>query len=218
MKIEVNNIHLNYIMEGQGRPLILLHGNGEDHHIFDKLTSKLKRDFTVYAVDSRNHGDSTKTANYTYETMAEDICQFIQKLELKDVYTLGFSDGAIISLLLELRHSGTLGKMALLGINLKPTDFKKSIYRYLEVEFEKTKDPLIKTMLEQPNIELDELSDIHIPVLVVAAQDDIYSRKSFQYIVKALPNAVLKIMQQHDHGSYIIDQDILYPDLKAFFG
>jgi pimeloyl-ACP methyl ester carboxylesterase len=218
MNIEVNNITLNYIKAGQGRPLVLLHGNGEDHHIFDKLISKLKHDFTVYAVDSRNHGDSTKTDDYTYETMAEDTCRFVRKLGLEDVCVTGFSDGAIISLLSEIRNRGTFDKMALLGINLKPADFKKSAYRYLIMEYEKTKDPLVKMMLEQPNIELDELSNIHIPVLIIAAQDDICSRKSFRNIAKALPNAELKIMQQHDHDSYIINQDILYPDLKAFFG
>lgn len=216
MKIEVNNISLNYIKEGQGSPIILLHGNGEDHHIFDKLISKLKHDFTVYAIDSRNHGESDRTDDYTYETMSEDIYQFIKKLGLKDALVVGFSDGAIISLLLELKYRGTFRKMALLGVNLKPADFKKSIYRYLEVEFEKTKDPLVKMMLEQPYIELEELKNIHIPVLVVAAQNDIYYRKSFENIVKVLPNGKLKIVLKHDHGSYIINQDILYPDLKAF--
>jgi len=203
-------------MEGQGRPVILLHGNGEDHHIFDKLINKLKHNFMVYAIDSRNHGESDKTEDYSYETMVKDIYQFIKELDLNKVAVVGFSDGAIISLLLELRYKGTFSKMALLGVNLKPTDFKKSIYRYLEVEFEKTKDPLVKMMLEQPNIELDELDNIHIPVLVIAAQNDIYYRNNFRNIVKALPNAELKIMSQHDHGSYIINQDILYPDLKAF--
>lgn len=33
MKILVNGIELFYEISGQGRPLILVHGNGEDHHI-----------------------------------------------------------------------------------------------------------------------------------------------------------------------------------------
>ena len=37
MNIKVNGITLEYSKEGTGEPLILLHGNGEDHHIFDKL-------------------------------------------------------------------------------------------------------------------------------------------------------------------------------------
>lgn len=40
MKIEVNHIELNYMKEGTGSPLILLHVNGEDYTIFDKLIHK----------------------------------------------------------------------------------------------------------------------------------------------------------------------------------
>ncbi len=152
MKITVNNVTLNYIEKGKGKPLIMLHGNGEDLQIFDKLIDKLQKHFTVYAIDSRNHGESTKTADYTYETMAEDIHQFIEKLELKDVSVIGFSDGAIISLLLTLKYPQILEKMVLLGVNLKPTDFKSDIYNSIIEEYEKTKDPLFKMMLEQPNI------------------------------------------------------------------
>ncbi len=78
MEINVNNITLNYLVKGNGNPLILLHGNGEDLQIFDKLVSKLEKQFTVYAIDSRNHGGSTRTEDFTYEAMAEDIHQFIE--------------------------------------------------------------------------------------------------------------------------------------------
>lgn len=216
MKIEVNNITLNYSKEGTGNPLILLHGNGEDLHIFDPLADKLKHHFTVYAIDSRNHGGSTKTNDWTYETMAEDIYQFIQKLKLQKVSIVGFSDGAIISLLLEIEHPGLLYKMVLLGVNLKPTDFKKNIYNSLVQGYEQTQDPLLKMMLEQPNIALHTLSNIQTPTLVIAAQNDLFYRKTFTDIVKTMPHATLQIMQTHDHGSYIVNESLLYPDLKAF--
>ncbi|MBK5722564.1 alpha/beta fold hydrolase [Dysgonomonas sp. Marseille-P4677] len=216
MKADVNNIILNYIIEGNGNPLILLHGNGEDHHIFDKLIEKLKENFTVYAIDSRNHGDSTKTQDYSYETMAKDIYQFIKKLGLKEVSVVGFSDGAIISLLLSIKYQNIFKKMALLGVNLKPEDFKKNIYSYLQYEYEKNNDPLVKMMLEQPQIDLNELKVISTPTLVIAAQNDLFYRKSFLNIVKTMTNATLKVIPKHDHGSYIINNDLLYSDLKDF--
>lgn len=216
MKIDVNNITLNYTKVGKGDPLILLHGNGEDLHIFDSLIDKLELNFTVYAVDSRNHGDSTKTKDWTYEAMAEDIFQLIEKLQLKKVSIVGFSDGAIIALLLAIKHRDLFYKMVLLGVNLKPTDFKKGIYKSLVDEYEKTKDPLVKMMLEQPNIELEELKNIETPTLVVSAEGELFYRKVFKDMVKVMPNAKLKIMKNHDHGSYIINEDLLYPDLVEF--
>jgi len=212
----LNNIALNYITEGVGEPLILLHGNGEDHHIFDKLICKLKLNFCIYAIDSRNHGESSKTNDYSYETMVDDILLFIEKKALKNVSIIGFSDGAIIALLLAIRNKNIFDKMVLLGVNLKPTDFKDHIYTSMLEEYQKTKAPLLKLMLEEPCIELESLRNVIVPTLVVVAEDDIFKEESFTDIVEAMPNAVLKIMKGHDHGSYIISQDILYPDLTTF--
>ncbi|MDF2869974.1 MAG: hypothetical protein K0R05_1549 [Anaerocolumna sp.] len=61
MLLDINNTTIFYEKSGTGSPLLLLHGNGGDHFMFDCLTSKLKEYFTVYGVDSRNHGQSAKT-------------------------------------------------------------------------------------------------------------------------------------------------------------
>lgn len=217
MEIQVNGITLHYRKAGQGRPLVLLHGNGEDSGIFDALMVRLQGHFTVYAVDSRNHGASSRTGDFTYEAMAEDLRQFIAALNLSDVGVVGFSDGAIVALLVALRKDVPLWKMALLGVNLKPTDFKKSAYNYIVKEYEATKDPLFKMMLEQPNIDMAALKDVAVPTLIIAGEDDLYYKKMFTGMVKALPDAALRVMAGHDHGSYIVHQDILYPDLLAFF-
>lgn len=216
MNIQVNNITINYTKQGEGSPLIMLHGNGEDLHIFDKLTKKLKQHFAVYAMDSRNHGDSTKTDNYAYESMAEDVYQFIQKLNIKNPSIVGFSDGAIIAVLMAMQHQNLFDKMVLLGINLKPTDFKEENYNWMVEEYQKTNDPFLKMMLDEPNIELESLSSIQIPTLVVAAQDDLFRPESFENIVKTMPNAALKIVKDHDHGSYVANEDVLYLDLVQF--
>ena len=42
VELEVNNIRLCYEVCGEGRPLLLLHGNGEDHTIFDTAVQILK--------------------------------------------------------------------------------------------------------------------------------------------------------------------------------
>ena len=47
MFINVNNIRLYYEKHGEGNPLILLHGNEENHFIFDETVEKLKK----YCVD-----------------------------------------------------------------------------------------------------------------------------------------------------------------------
>lgn len=80
--ISVNGVNLYYQKTGDGEAMILLHGNGEDHQIFSPLIAKLWSDFTFYAVDSRNHGRSDKTAVYDYSVMADDIEALIKELHL----------------------------------------------------------------------------------------------------------------------------------------
>ena len=48
----------------------------------------------------------------------------------------GFSDGAVVGLLLALKYPDIIKKMALLGVNLKPADFKKNCYEYIKKEYE----------------------------------------------------------------------------------
>ena len=42
MKVKVNDVVLNYDVSGTGYPIILLHGNGENYTIFNKLIEKLQ--------------------------------------------------------------------------------------------------------------------------------------------------------------------------------
>lgn len=55
MILKINNIDLFYEKFGSGTPIILVHGNGENHNIFDKIIPLLSELFTVYAIDLRGH-------------------------------------------------------------------------------------------------------------------------------------------------------------------
>lgn len=217
MTITVNQTTLYYTKTGTGPSLLLLHGNGEDHHIFDKLSKKLNQEFTIYAIDSRNHGQSQKTNDYTYQTMAEDIHQFIQALKLKKANIIGFSDGAIIALILAMTHGEDIEKMALLGVNLKPEDFTQENYQHIAEQYEKTQEPLLKLMLEQPNIELHQVKTVNTETFIIGADKDVFKPEMYINLAQAMPNARLKIMEGHEHDTYIVNQDLLYQDFISFF-
>ena len=85
MKITVNNVELFYEVAGSGTPLVMVHGNGEDHTVFDKAAELLSQHFTCYLLDSRGHGSSQKVSEFHYDDMAEDVYQFIQALHLEHV-------------------------------------------------------------------------------------------------------------------------------------
>ena len=200
---------------GKGRPIVLVHGNGEDHHLFDTEIRQLaEAGFTVYAPDSRGHGKSTLVSDepvteYHYADMAEDIYQFIKALRLKKPALYGHSDGGIIALLLEISHPGTLGIMAASGTNLSPQGLIPSfIEEYSEIN-KKEEDPLITLMLTEPHIDPESLKKIRIPVLVTAGDNDLILRSETEKIAAALPDSEMVIVEDADHGSYIMDSEIM---------
>ena len=83
--ININNLNLYYEVVGEGKPLVMVHGNGEDHKIFDKAVSLLKDRFACYLIDSRGHGKSEKVKEFHYADMADDSYKFISSLNLKEV-------------------------------------------------------------------------------------------------------------------------------------
>lgn len=60
--IQINNIIFHYQKAGSGKPVVLVHGNGEDHTIFTAEIEQLfSAGYCVYAPDSR--GDGATGAN-----------------------------------------------------------------------------------------------------------------------------------------------------------
>ena len=214
--LSVNGINLHYTKRGSGDPLILLHGNGEDLTIFDPLAEKLAEHFTVYAIDSRNHGKSEKTDQYHYETMRDDILEFIEVLNIKTPHLLGFSDGSIVTMLMAIKAQNRLNRLILLGPNLTPDDLTDACLRYVRILYTKTQDPLYKMMMDEPNITPDELKNVQNRTLVIGAENDLYKPMTFERIVGALPHSELTIIKGHDHGSYIVNNDLIYEDVFTF--
>lgn len=215
--IEVNGVTLHYAAEGEGRPIILLHGNAEDHNLFSVEIGQLAcAGYRVYAPDSRGHGANAPLPEYHFSDMAEDIYQFIKALDLTKPALYGHSDGGIIALMLELMHPGTLGIMAVSGVNLSPEGIIPSFIEEYTVIHRKTPDPLIELMLTEPHIDPEELRKITIPVLVTAGDDDLILPEETERIAANLPNSELVIVKNADHGSYIVGSEIMGEMLIRF--
>jgi len=83
--------------EDSGKPpALLLHGTSFVAEVWDDVARELTRDYTVYALDRRGHGDSHKPAadRYHFQDFAEDVCLTIEALDLTNIYGIGHSAGA----------------------------------------------------------------------------------------------------------------------------
>ena len=208
--VTVNGVTLHYAAVGEGKPVVLVHGNGESHDLFDVEIGQLaEAGFRVYAPDSRGHGANEPLKEYHYMDMAEDMYQFIKALGLERPAFYGFSDGGIIGLLLEISHPGTVGIMAISGTNLSPEGIIPSFIEEFSQKNAENPDPLITLMLTEPDIDPRQLKDIAIPVLVTAGENDLILRSDTEKIASNIPNAKLMIIEGADHGSYIADSPVM---------
>ncbi|QKF82356.1 alpha/beta fold hydrolase [Halarcobacter ebronensis] len=92
-----DNVNINYIMEGSGKPLLLIPGWSCSLHFFDKNIPVLSKNFKVIAMDLRGHGKSDKPDHgYRISRFAMDIKELLDYLDLEDVTIAGWSMGASI--------------------------------------------------------------------------------------------------------------------------
>lgn len=203
MLIGINGINLYYEKTGEGRPLIMVHGNGEDHTIFNEAVDVLKHHFTCYTIDSRGHGQSSHCSELHYKDMASDMIAFMTELDLNDVAFYGFSDGGIVALLAAMDCS-RITNLIVSGANISSKGTKLWFQFYLKGMSLRKSDPLIELMKNEPDIKPSELGKIKVKTLVTAGSNDIIRVKETKIIAKSIPNARLMILRGETHGSYIV--------------
>lgn len=208
MNIQINGLDYYYEEYGSGdKTLILLHGNNEDCTIFLELIEKLQSRFHIYAIDSRNHGRTTKTNNVTYIDIAFDVAIFIRKLDLKNITILGFSDGAIVALFLASKLYFEIEEICLCGINLFPSGIKFKDFRAMKRDYKYSKDPNVLMMLNSPYFTKNDFNDLKANVTLVYGENDCMKKNHIKLAHKWLKDSKLIIIPGENHSSYIVHSD-----------
>lgn len=115
-----NHIHLPDISlylqdEGQGDPILFVHGFPLDHTMWKQQISVLSATYRCLAVDLRGFGKSTATnGTVTMEQMADDLAALLDKLEITQPVTLcGLSMGGYVAWQFWERHRNKLARLIL---------------------------------------------------------------------------------------------------------
>lgn len=216
MYIEVNGITLFYEVSGSGPAILLVHGNGEDHRIFDETAELLKKDYRVYALDSRDHGKSTRVKTLGYDEMAEDVAEFVRKLKLEKPYFCGFSDGGIIGILAAIRYPELFSKLVLCGANAYPQGLKWYWFKLFTLMETLSHDHKLQMLLKEPQITQKELESISVPALILAGEGDMIRESHTRYLASKIKGSSLRILPGEGHGSYIVHSRKLYYFMRKF--
>ena len=199
--------HLYYKEKGKGKPLILLHGNGEDSSYFESQMDYFSQTRRVIAVDTRGHGRSPRgPAPFTIRQFAEDLREFVEEMGIERADLLGFSDGGNIAIIFALRYPERVDRLILNGANLWSRGVKPSvqipiILGYYAASFighfsgkARANAELLRLMVKDPNIEQEELRNIQSPTLVIAGERDMIREEHTRLIAAEIPGAELRII------------------------
>lgn len=107
-----NNVHFS--SQGQGRPLLLVHGIGSSSHVWRPFLPQLASDRTIISVDLPGHGQSPKQqGGATFSGLVESLEGLLEAKGLNGVDMIGFSLGG--RLVLELARRGRAGSVVALS-------------------------------------------------------------------------------------------------------
>jgi pimeloyl-ACP methyl ester carboxylesterase len=133
------SIHLLEWSE-EGVPLLLLHGFGNEAHIWDEFAPLVAPHYRTIAVDLRGHGDSAHDPErrYDYQSHVRDLEAVTVALGIDRLVLVGHSLGGRISTLFAASHPERMAGLVLVdagpdldarGVSRISTDVERSIDR-----------------------------------------------------------------------------------------
>ncbi len=122
--VSVGDLRLYSEARGEGSPVLFLHGGFGTIEAFGPQTSALAKTHRVFAYERPGHGRSADVdAPYSYETSLSEAIAYLDVQGLGAVDVVGYSDGAILGLLLALRHPERVRRLVAISANLDPSGF-----------------------------------------------------------------------------------------------
>lgn len=184
-----------YYDVGRGKPLVLLHGNGEDSSYWNAQIPELTRFYRVIAVDSRGHGASGSGGH-----------------GLKKAHFLGFSDGGNLAIKFALTWPEYIDKLILNGANVemfsgvKPqvqlpvmagygvaaalSRFSKKAARRRDV---------LGLMVHPYGVTMNDLERLTMPTLIIVGEHDAIREKQTKEMASHIPHCEVEVFRDGDH-------------------
>jgi pimeloyl-ACP methyl ester carboxylesterase len=210
-----------------GPPVILLHGGLADSGYWGNQVPVLVHDgHRVILIDSRGHGRSSRDKRpYTYELMESDVVAVMDALHVDKAAVVGWSDGAIIGLVMALKNPERLTRVFAFAANMDPSGVKADTGRNPTfVRFEReaaaaykrmspTPDdyPLFRLAINrmwdtEPNYKAADLARITTPMAIVDGDhDEAIEPDHTRYLARTIPGAQLIILPGVSHFAMLQD-------------
>ena len=180
-----------YYDVGRGKPLVLLHGNGEDSSYWNAQIPELTRFYRVIAVDSRGHGASGSGGHgLSFEMMAEDLKTVLDTLGVKKAHFLGFSDAANVEMFSGVKPQVQLPVMAGYGVTAALSRFSKKAARRRDV---------LGLMVHPYGVTMNDLERLTMPTLIIVGEHDSIREKQTKEMASHIPHCEVEVFRDGDH-------------------
>ena len=122
--IGANGLDIHYAVEGDGPPLVLLHGaTSSALEDWSAQRPLFRQQFTLYLVDARGHAQtrfqdpSAALDGWSRDTLVDDLGAFVDAMGFERFHAAGFSMGAMTLLTYATRHPERLISAVIAGIS-----------------------------------------------------------------------------------------------------
>ncbi|MEO5649095.1 MAG: alpha/beta hydrolase [Ginsengibacter sp.] len=219
-EIIVRNKKIFYRAEGKGKPVLLLHGFGEDGNIWNPQFKSLKEDHFVIVPDLPGSGQSEMLeGECTLDDYAEVVKAIVDKEVLengnksrKSFTLIGHSMGGYITLAFAKKYPETLNSFGLFHSSAFADDEQKIATRKKGIDFIKKNGTEAfmkasvpdlfseKTKSEKPELveELLTLANKISPEALVQYYEAMIKRPDTTSVLKSFSGPVLFIIGKHD--------------------
>ncbi|MBV9611849.1 MAG: alpha/beta hydrolase [Acidobacteriaceae bacterium] len=114
-RADVSGIRLYYRSAGTGEAIVLLHGFPETSYAWRKIIPAMARQYRIIAPDLRGFGDSDRPSDgYDKQTVAEDICQLVEQLNLGPINLVGHDVGMMVAYEYAAAHPREVRRLVLM--------------------------------------------------------------------------------------------------------
>lgn len=214
--VQINGINMYYEVYGEGSPILLIHDSGGSTRSMDNQIKFFSKKNKVIVADSRAQGNTNNNSDsLTYDMMAKDYKLLLDQLEVDSVWAIGQGDGANIALLMAIQYPEKIKTMVLAGAHLNCTtdamepayvaQLQKQVSNYRDsiragkTQYKFTLE-LLNLQLHQPEIDLEQIQQITIPVFILNGDRDIVKPEHAVFIYRNLLDAQLDIIPGAGHN------------------
>lgn len=202
-----------------------LHPGGTDSRALTSIAELFTDRYRVLTPDRRGHGRTPDTEEpLTFEGLADEVIGFLDDQAAGASPLLGYSDGAVIALLVALRRPDLVshlvfvsGVFSLAGwpastLNAEIPEFMIDAYAEVSPDGREHFAVLaakLKRMHELgPTLTVEDLATITLPVLIVVGDDDDMALEHILELYRALPAGELAVVPHASHGVLVEKPDL----------